>query len=347
LIQILEISRAIFSWVCGVILIIFSLAIAERIGLTKQARLILLTLILTSTAFLDLMGDGKVDIMSSALAIASVYWIIAESYDKTPTKSQFLLIGFFMGMAVVARPFNAFLLGIFVVLFYLQRIHLQYGFEPSNYRLFTSSVLWMSIGAIGLGIYHLFANWMILGDPLGFLSIISKINPSAGPWDYNPDQILTIRLLYPFVATFYNSPQTLGNISPLFLAFLPTLLLPDIRKNIKLSKQMWVLLIISIVTLLLWIFLFFTVYELRYVLFLWAIIFMPVAEIIARVLVNKDLLLQHISTALIITLLVFGIVRTIYISLDTYSPIDKQGNPQCFCESLSPINKSAAAGDRV
>ena len=340
-------SARMLSWVCGVIVIIFSIAIGERVGLSSLARQILVVLLLTTTAFLDLMGDGKVDLMSFAPAIAAIYWMIVDCQNKMPTKSWLLLIGFLTGMAIVARPFNALLLGVFIILMYLQRVFLKFGFEPLSYRLFIESMLWFIIAIAGFGVYHLFANWMILGNPLAFLSMIPKINPSTGPWDYNPDRIMAIRLLYPFVATFYNSPQTLGNISPLFLAFLPALLIRDIRKQLGLPKQLYVLCSISLVTLLLWIFLFFTVYEIRYVLFLWAIIFMPVAEIIASVLENKDRLLQHISSALIITLLIFGIVRTIYISLDTYSPIDKQGNPQCFCESLGPINKSAASGDRV
>jgi hypothetical protein len=210
---------------------------------------------------------------------------------------------------------------------------------------------WIGIGALGLGIYHLFANWLILGNPLAFLSSISSIDPANGPWDYNPDQILAVRLLYPFVATFYNSPQTLGNISPMFLAFLPAILIKDIRNEANISKQLWVLFIISMVALILWIFSFFTVYEIRYVLFLWAILFIPLAEIIATVLANTDYFFQKILHVLIVMLLVFFVWRTIYIPLDTYSPIDKQGNPQCndsrFCEYLKSINKAAAPGDRV
>jgi hypothetical protein len=50
-------------------------------------------------------------------------------------------------------------------------------------------------------------------------------------------------------------------------------------------------------------------------------------------------------------LLVFIIIRTSLISLATYSPIDKQGNPQCsnfiLCDFLSEINRTAANGERV
>jgi hypothetical protein len=133
----------------------------------------------------------------------------------------------------------------------------------------------------------------------------------------------------------------------MFLAFLPALLMRDIRRNLIFSKQLYILCVISMITLYLWIFLFFTVYEIRYVLFLWIILFIPLAEIISSVLNDKGLLYRSLFSALIIILLIFSLVRTAYISLDTFSPIDKQGNPQCFCESLPPINNVAASGDRV
>jgi len=340
-------SARLLSWVFGVVVIIFSLALAERMGFSFRARLVLFSLLVTSTAFLDLFGDGKVDIMSSAPAIAAIYWMVVESQEITLNQPLLLLSGILSGLAVVGRPFNAFLLGIFVLLFQLQRLFRKGGFEPLSFKDLILSFFWIGIGVLGFGLYHLFANWTILGNPLAFLSNASKFNASTGPWDFRADQILAIRLLYPLVATFYNSPYTLGNISPLFLAFLPMLFHPGIRENVKLSQQAWSLLIISIVTLMLWIFLFFTVYEIRYVFFLWIIIFMPVAEIGAVVLQDKDRILRQISSALIMGLLVFISLRAIYISLDTYSPIDRQGNPQCFCESLTPINKSASTGDRV
>jgi hypothetical protein len=208
-------------------------------------------------------------------------------------------------------------------------------------------MVWIGMGVLGLGFYHLFANWMILGDPLHFVANASKVNPSSGPWEFDPDQILVIRLLYPFVATYYNSPQTLGNISPIFLAFLPAFFFRDIRKTIKISKQLSILCVISLITLYLWIFLFFTVYEIRYVLFLWIILFIPLAEITASALKDKELLFRNLLNVLVIILLTFNVVRTVYISLDTYSPIDEQGNPQCFCNSIPPINNAAAPGDRV
>ena len=115
-------SARMLSWVNGIVIIIFSLALGEKVGLSKGARFILLTLLLTSTAFVDLLGDGKVDLVSSAPAIAAIYWMIVKGLTGILGVPEFLLIGFLTGLAILGRPFNAFLLGIFVILFYFKQI---------------------------------------------------------------------------------------------------------------------------------------------------------------------------------------------------------------------------------
>jgi hypothetical protein len=207
------------------------------------------------------------------------------------------------------------------------------------------------MGAIGLGIYHLFANWMILGNALGFLSSISKINQANGPWDADPNQLLALRLLYPLVTAFRNTPQSLGNISPMVVAFLPALFMPSIRKSIKVSNELGGLSVISAITLLIWIFSVFTVVEIRYVMFLWIILFMPVAEIISNIFEDNDAVFKNIGAGTVFVLLAFIIFRTVFMSLNTYSPLDRRGNPQCYdfllCNYLRSINEEASPGDRV
>jgi hypothetical protein len=84
-------AARMYSWFNGVIIIIFAIALGEKVGLSKRANLMLVTLILTSTAFLDLMGDGKIELASTVPAIATIYWMeINNKHDK----SLLLLTGF-------------------------------------------------------------------------------------------------------------------------------------------------------------------------------------------------------------------------------------------------------------
>lgn len=344
-------SARLFSWVCGLIILIFSLALGERAGLSRRAIYILFAMLMTTTAFTDLMGDGKVDLISSAPAIAAIYWLVISSEDKPRPRSLLLLIGFLAGLAVVARPFNGFLLGVLIFLFLAQKEYFREGIGFAGIKTIFMSLTWVALGSLGWGVFHLIENWLILGHPFAFLSSVSSINVASGPWGYDPDQIMIIRLLYPFAASFYNTPQTLGNVSPLFIAFLPVVIVSGIQRKIKVIGLDWILFVISLIALLLWIFLFFTVLEIRYVLFLWIILYLPIAKTIAAMWEHEEYLMPKLTTALLIGLLIFIVTRTLFIAVDTYSPVDANNNPQCydspFCEYLRPINEIAPEGARV
>lgn len=344
-------SARLLSWISGLVIIIIGISLGEKTGISRRGKLIYLVLIVTSTAFMDLMGDGKVDLFSSAPAIAAVYWIFIESRESSVNKSLLILGGFLIGLAMAARPFNVFLMGIFTFFFYLQTFLFRRNGKIMNFQRIIQSWFWLGIGIIGPIAYHLFANWIILGNPLAPLTNTLHTNSVDWQWAFDPNQLFAVRILYPFVVTFLNSPQSLGNISPLFIAFVPAVLSRKFKANIRLSKDLQRLLIISSITVLIWIFAYFTVVEIRYVFFLWIILFIPAAEITAVLLESGDTFFRNILYTAIIGLLLFINLRTVYISLGTYSPIDRQGNPQCFdnvfCAYLRTINKEARPGDRV
>ncbi len=146
------------------IIILFGLALAEEVGLAKRPKLILLTLILSSTAFLDLMGDGKIDLTSTVPAIAAIYWMVANT--RQSSLRIFLLIGFLTGLAMAARPFNIFLLALIIALYYIQNAFLK-G-KQSNYdklRFLARTTLLIGVGIVCLLSYQFIENWIILGNP--------------------------------------------------------------------------------------------------------------------------------------------------------------------------------------
>lgn len=341
-------AARIYSWVNGVIIIIFALALGQQVGLSKQARRILLALLLTTIAFTDLLGDGKIDLATSAYAIAAVYWLAAKGINGP--KGNHSLVGFLAGFAIISRPFNAILLGIFFVLYYLEQIYSSRKEDAFNLKSIFKQVLWLLIALLGLALFHLAANWMILGDPIAPFTNASKLNSTIWQWSFDPDQLWIVRILYPFTVTFLNSPQSLGTITPLFVSFLPGILIKDIRENLFSQRLLIILTSITMITLLLWITLFFTVVEIRYVFFLWIILFLPLAVIAENIIDHQDIT-GKIMELILIAVLVFVNIRVVYISLDTYSPIDSQGNPNCsdhiFCDYLKSINKSAGPGERV
>lgn len=337
------------SWLFGTVIIGFALALAKFGRVSPMAIRILPVLILTSTAFLDQMGDGKVDLLGTAYSLAGVYWIAVGAKDNDSSQNQrpFLLAGIFIGFSSILRPYNAILLGVYITVYLSQKL------KPTRQSLINIGrhVLWMGCGAIGFAIYHLYINKVILNDALAFLNALTAINPTDGPWDYNPESEWVNKLLYPFVVTFKNSGASLGNITPLVVAFLPALALSDIRKNTKLSAKVSRLVISAGTALLIWVLLIFTVVEVRYVMFLWILLYLPVAEIIATGINTNNLMIKGLTVCSIFFLVSFIIIRSLYISFSTYSPINSQKNPTCFdtddCLIINAINDTAGEGARV
>ncbi len=344
-------SARMVSWFCGLVICVLSLALGRKMGLSKNASVLLLTLLATSTAFTDLLGDGKVDLISGAYAITAVYWASSGIINKAPNKTALLLSGYLAGFACVTRPFNAFLITLLIIFYYLQIVFLKNSLNLQNIKLFITSLSWMALGGVSLGFYHLFLNWIVLGDPFAFISSVAKINPSSGPWDFDPDKILLSRLFYPFVVTFKNNPQSLGNISPLFIAFIPTLAIKKIRDGLIFSSTLRNLTYAALATISFWVFSFFTIGEVRYIFFLWIIIYLSVAKIMDRLLDNENKLTKNIVSTLIIATQCFVAARSLNTSFGAYSNFDSTGTPQCsntpFCEYLKPINKQAKQGDRI
>jgi hypothetical protein len=343
-------AARMYSWVGAVISIIFVLGLGERLGLSRSASVILLSLVLTSTAFLDLMGDGKIDLIVAASALAAIYWIV-HSLVSSSRYGVAVLVGLVAGFAVISRPFNGFLLPLFILSFYMTYHVIAGRGKGHDLKYIIIFLSGIAVGTIPLLLFHLFANWMILGEPLAFLANASILNTSVWQWSFDPMDIWVYRVLYPFVITFVNSPQSLGNISPLLLAFTPMFFIPDFIRKMRLSAELIALLVASATTLTLWILFFFTVEEVRYVFFLWFIIFIPLAMLLEIVVESKSRLLRTLVMVSLTGTLIFIGLRTTLIAFATYSPIAKDGSPQCgpspFCDLLGSVNDKAAAGDRV
>lgn len=345
-----EQSARMLPWMSGLIICIFSLALGEKVGLTQKALSFLMLLLISSTAFLDLLGDAKVDLLSTAPAIGAIYWMITVEKTQEKQVEKMLFIGILMGLSITGRPFNAFLLGIFTLFYYLEEYIKDRKIKGALIALLLQLV-WLGIGITLLGVFHLFVNWVLYRDPFAFFDSLTSINPSTGPWDNNPQSIFMLRIFYVFAATFRNSPQSLGNISPLVLGFLPALLWSKTQREFKFSKETKRLSLIAATGILSWILLFFTIVEIRYVLFLWIILFIPFAQLITFVLDTSNVFYQKIFIGLLTILLGFFLIRTVLIASQTYSPLDKQGNPICsefiLCEYLTSINETAKPGERV
>jgi hypothetical protein len=334
-------AARLFSWINGVFIVILCMGLAEQAALSRTGKIITLVLLATSTAFLDLFGDGKIELTTTLPALAAVYWLI--NANKSKRASDYLFVGIFSGFAMIARPYNVILLGGFIGIYYI----VSKGSAISRVKSFLLIAFPI---AIFLGL-HIIANSLILGDPLAPINNTLKVNKDVWQWSFDPEQIWAMRVFYPLVATFINTPQSLGNISPLLIMFLPVFFLKQSRENVSLGDELRKISIIASLVLGVWIMTFFTVLEIRYVLFLWVIIYLAVAETIGSSLEYMHPVYKKTSQSIFIILLLFMLVRNVFVAVDAYAPVDKNNTPQCgdfiFCNFLAPVNEMANPGERV
>lgn len=308
-------AARMLSWVNGIAILLIGLAIGQELGLTSRARLWFLVLMVTTTAFIDLLGDGKIELISTAPILASIYWLIWSV--EHPARGTYVLAGVLSGFAIISRPYNIFLVSLFIALFLTSSAIIQYRSGRFSLKQFIRPILWLVLPLLAMGTFHLLQNWIWLRSPIAPLTYARGLDNADWQWVVDPAYLTFYRLLYPFTLTFLNSQQSLGNISPLLVGLLPFLLLAEVRMHIEFSTLSKQLLLVTILTLLAWITISFTVLEIRYVMFLWVLLFLLTAQVIENVLRHGGI--QPVRYLLIIFLAIIC-ARTVVIAITTYLP---------------------------
>ncbi|GAB4539655.1 MAG: hypothetical protein Fur002_05100 [Anaerolineales bacterium] len=336
-------AARMYAWVNGILILFFGLALAEKAGLSRRAQIIWISTLLSSTAFIDLTGDGKIDLVSVNTAMAAVYWATSAQRNW---RVNFFLTGVMAGFAMSLRPFNVFLVAVFVAFTLLIRLYREKKFAP-----FLQTTLQVSAGVLAMLALHLYFNYFLLGDPFAMFTDMRVISSANWQWTFDPQYIWLARALYPLTVTFLNIPQSNGNISPIFVAMLPLLFIKNVRAKTKISVALRDLTLASAATVLLWISLSFTVVEIRYVLFLWALIFMSAALLIETAFEAGGFFPTPILKAAFAATLIFTAFRAVYFSIYTYSPVEQGNQPRCGniapCEALRLLHQDAPFGARV
>ncbi len=340
-------SARMLPWVNGIAILLMGLALGQELGLTPRAQLWFLTLMVTSTAFMDLLGDGKIELISTAPILAAVYWMLRSL--ENPSKDTFAVTGLLAGFALISRPYNIFLVSLFMALFMISQAFVQYRAGRFDFKYFMRSMLWVIPPLFVLGMFHLFQNWIWLKNPIAPLIYAKELDSSDWAWQLDPANLTLYRLLYPLTLTYINSAQSLGNISPLFVGFLPFLLVKRVRENLRISPRLGWLSLVAVLTLLFWITLTFTVVEIRYVLFLWVILFLAIAQILESATQHVGILIRPLLVSLVIIFLAVMSIRTSIIALSTYFPLDdtRRCLDNNLCTFLDTLNQPALPGDRV
>ena len=346
------------SWptylVCGIILG----SSLKILGARTRGVWIGLVALFSSTAALNWVGEGKVEIFPCAMALAAFFWALAV--QLTPTRRSAFLIGLFSGFAILGKLsyLLTFLPGICVLIGWpwLGKIKIInkkiISFEIGFLVRQTFAFLW---GTILVLIPNILKNKVFLGDPLApFLPRGGKYFSWINEAWYLPETIRHIKIFYPFALTFGQYFAEYGNLSPLVLAFLPlSLLLPrpaDFRQSrvVPVTLAAWIPIFLYACT---------SPDKLVTRYFLAALVMcIPLAAISAEAALfsfRSKWVDGIILSACFLTLIsVIDWSQSYIFSASDALDVFKRGNQHCemnpgWCEVMEPINLQAAEGSRV
>ncbi|MDQ3818101.1 MAG: hypothetical protein M3362_10450, partial [Acidobacteriota bacterium] len=206
------------------------LKIGAAAGLGRRGLIIALATLVSSTAFVILIPDGKVDLFGAAMGMAAFYW--ALRVEGPPLRSVALrLAGLFAGLAIIAKlsyivPLIAGV-ALIITLRYApllkERDEGQRGGGaryawPQALAALCVLGLWMLLPAVP----HSIKNGMLFHEPLAPLINFRTKSFIEQTW-FSPEVTRRIVLTYPLGLIFGEYPMQGGALSPLLLAFAPFL----------------------------------------------------------------------------------------------------------------------------
>jgi hypothetical protein len=207
--------------------------LAWAVTSNRRVAIVAILMMLSTSAFYQLMGGGKPDNAAVQYGIAAFLWLIL--WPALGWRS-IIMGGLCAGWSLASRYTNVFLLpGL--IMFALVAVPRAWKASPLEMAGEHKKKSWLTnvlIGGIaaGLAVAPMFIkNWLLLGCPLAPVFGCQDTTwagitwVKSASWIYNRQSISVLDLLsYPVTWTFVHGPNSLGNISPLFLGFLPFVL---------------------------------------------------------------------------------------------------------------------------
>jgi len=216
-------AAQLFPWPVTLAGAIMLLALAGRAGLGRYGQWLILTMLFTSSAVVELSGSGKIDLFATALGFAAYYWA-ARVRDADGHMTTWLA-GLFMGLALLAKIsyIVTFIPSMAIIILWglLSKNPGQCSYNARFRRLLPGAVACMAGFLIAIA-PHLIKNQALFENPFAPFGT-GKTGFEDQTW-YGPATIKRILFTLPFALTYGEYWAQLGNISPLVLAFSPLLL---------------------------------------------------------------------------------------------------------------------------
>ena len=202
--------------VVGVATLGLILAFCDECRLDYRGKIAAAVIVCSSTAFMNVLWVGKVDVFGAALGLAA-YWFALDATSRNDTRT-FLLAGLFAGFAVVAKFSNLPVLGAGILFLLLSE-----GVRRSmRWPTIAKQGLVLGCGVCLALLPHFAKNFVLFQEPFApFLFLHDDgVRWVEQTW-FNAANTRYLLLTYPLALVYGEYPMQGGTMSPLILALVP------------------------------------------------------------------------------------------------------------------------------
>ncbi len=344
-------AAQLFSWPTMLAGSLVLLGISQKVGTTRRGQWLVFAMVFTSSAVIELSGNGKTDLFAAALGLSAYYW--AMKIHDTEGYIAIWLTSIFAGLALVAKISYIPTLLPSIAIIAAQAFWLKH--DQHNFKI-KELIPYLVIGIFGLffAIFpHLIKNYMLFENPLAPFGI-SENGLQDQVW-YGPETIKRILLTIPFALTFGDYWAQIGNITPLIIAFFPFILLLPRQKNFW-ASQNTILTLAALFGLLCWFVFRPSILAPRYFMACLLLLCVPAAKAVDFFITRESnssypqIIIITVINLTILTSATYFLNR-VFFPAQTFSYLSGQLS-ECekeprYCGSITRINQSANEGERL
>jgi hypothetical protein len=211
-------AAKLFSWPTMMAGALMLVSICGKCGAGRPGKWLALLILYTSTGVLWWIGEGKIDIYSTALGLAAVRWLL----PGTRTRADVALGAMLAAFTIQAKLAYGLTLAPILAFLYFWPLVFRSGPRMRG----ELGRLGVAAGAFALAMApHIAKNLLLFGSIVGTTETAGNLPTFLEERWYSAETRSRIQLLAPLILTFGDYFAQYGTLSPLVLAFLPLALL--------------------------------------------------------------------------------------------------------------------------
>jgi len=220
-----ETAVTVWDYLCGLGFVGGTALFAYSLTLSRRAALIAALIILSTPGFYELVGGAKVDNAAAQYGIAA---FVCLTLLPALGRRVVALAGLFIGWALASRYTDIIVLPalvVFAVVVAGRGVRVSSSLTAARKESWVLNALVGALAAACAGTPTLIKNFLLVGCPLAPQFGCRETFWANMAYFTDPNLSVADLFLYPFVWTYANRGDMLGNVSPLFVGLLPLLLL--------------------------------------------------------------------------------------------------------------------------